>query len=105
MRCRGGALLRPCRRHWFYDNFRRIRTSLRADVGIGPYGSIIRNPAGGAEPLPYKLPRKKGKPIIVSAARSIDGSCSEATSIKFDTPVSGGAYQDAREVTTEWNDI
>ena len=44
-------------------------------------------------PRPYKLPRKKGKPIIVSAARSIDGSYSEATSIKFDTPVSGGAYQ------------
>ena len=55
-------------------------------------------------PRPYKLPRKKGKPIIVSAARSIDGSCSEATSIKFDTSVSGGAYQDAREVTFEWND-
>ena len=38
----------------------------RADVGIGPYGSIIRNPAGGAEPRPYRvqsnksrLPRKK----------------------------------------------
>ena len=41
----------------------------RADVGIGPYGSIIRNPAGGAEPRPYrvqsnerKLPRKKVQP-------------------------------------------
>ena len=56
-------------------------------------------------PRPYKLPRKKGKPIIVSAARSIDGSCSEATSIKFDTSVSGGAYQDAREVSIEWKDI
>ena len=72
-------------------------------LSIVPYDSIIRNLAGGAEPRPYKLPRKKGKPIIVSAARSIDGSCSEATSIKFDTSVSGGAYQDAREVTIVWN--
>ena len=28
-----------------------------------------------------------------------------ATSCKLDAPVSGGAYQDAREVTSEWNDI
>ena len=64
--CRGGALLRPCRRYWFYDHLRRIRTALRADVGIGPYSAIIRNPTGGAEPRPYRvqsnksrLPRKK----------------------------------------------
>ena len=34
---------------------------------------------------------------------SIDGNRSKATSIKFDTPVSGGAYQDIRKVITEWN--
>ena len=28
-----------------------------------------------------------------------------ATSCKFDTPVSGGAHPDAREVTIVWNDI
>ena len=48
-------------------------------------------------------PRKKEKPVIVSAARSIVGSYSEATSIKFDPHVSGGAYQNVRKVTTEWN--
>ena len=101
--CRGGALLRPCRRHWFYDNFRRIRIILRADVGIGTYNSIIRNLAGGAEPRPYKLPRKKVTSIWISTIPSIDGSRSTATSIKLDTPVSGGAYQDAREVTIVWN--
>ena len=70
-----------------------------------PAGADLVGRTGGAEPRPYKLPRKKGKPIIVSAARSIDGSCSEATSIKFDTSVSGGAYQDARKVSIEWKDI
>ena len=45
----------------------------------------------GAEPRPYKLPRKKGTSIKISAAPSIDGSRSTATSYKFDTPVSGGA--------------
>ena len=34
---------------------------------------------------------------------SIDGNRSKATSIKFDTPVSGGAYQDAREMSLVWN--
>ena len=58
----------------------------------------------GAESRPYKLPRKKGTSIKISTAPSIDGSCSEATSIKFGTPVSGGAYQNAREVTIVWND-
>ena len=43
------------------------------------------------EPRPYKLPRKKGTSIKIFTAPSIDGSCSEATSIKFGTPVSGGA--------------
>ena len=90
--CRGGALLRPCRRHWFYDNFRRIRIALQADVGIGPYGSIIRNLAGGAEPRPYNLPRKKVTRIRISAAPSIDGNRSKETSCKFDAFVSGGAY-------------
>ena len=35
---------------------------------------------------------------------SIDGNRSKATSIKFDTPVSGGAYQNIRKVTIVWND-
>ena len=50
------------------------------------------------------LPRKKVTSIRITTASSIDGSRSKATSYKFDTPVSGGAYQDAREVTSEWND-
>ena len=54
-------------------------------------------------PANQELPRKKEKPVIASAARSIDGSYSEATSIKFDPHVSGGAYQNVRKVTTEWN--
>ena len=73
-------------------------------MGIGPYGPIIRKPTGGAEPHPYNLPRKKVIPIKISVAPSIDSKNSTATSYKFDTPVSGGAYQDAREVTSEWND-
>ena len=60
---------------------------------------------GGAEPRPYKLPRKKVTSIWISNVPSIDGRYSTATSCKFGTPVSGGAYQDAREVTSEWNDI
>ena len=49
-------------------------------------------------------PRKKVQIIQIFTVPSIDGNRSKATSIKFDTPVSGGAYQDAREVTSEWND-
>ena len=75
----------------------------RADVGIGPYGSIIRNPAGGAEPRPYNLPRKKVTSIKISVAPSIDSSHSKATSCKSDALVSGGAYQDARKVSPVWN--
>ena len=55
-------------------------------------------------PRPYNLPRKKVTPIKILVAPSIDSKNSTATSYKFDTPVSGGAYQDAREVTFEWND-
>ena len=60
---------------------------------------------GGSRLVPanQELPRKKEKPVIVSAACSIVGSYSEATSIKFDPHVSGGAYQNVRKVTTEWN--
>ena len=50
------------------------------------------------------LPRKKVTSIRITTASSIDGSRSKATSYKFDTPVSGGAYQDVREVTLVWND-
>ena len=49
-------------------------------------------------------PRKKVQSIWISTASPIDGSRSTATSYKSDTPVSGGAYQNIREVTTEWND-
>ena len=34
----------------------------------------------------------------------MDGRYSTATSYKSDTPVSGGAYQDARKVSLMWND-
>ena len=51
------------------------------------------------------MPREKVIFIKISIAASIDGNCSKATRYKFDTPVSGGAYQDARKVTIEWNDI
>ena len=60
---------------------------------------------GGAEPCPYNLPRKKVISIKISTAPSIGCKYSTATSFKSDTPVSGGAYQDAREVTSEWNGI
>ena len=74
-------------------------------MGIGPYGSIIRKPTGGAEPHPYNLPRKKVTSIWISNVPSIDGRYSMATSCKPDTPVLGGAHPDAREVTIVWNDI
>ena len=48
-------------------------------------------------------PRKKVQIIQIFTVPSIDGNRSKATSIKFDTPVSGGAYQDIRKVITEWN--
>ena len=67
-------------------------------------GADLVGRTGGAEPRPYKLPRKKATLIIISAAPSIDSSRSNATSCKFDAPVSGGAYQDARKVTLVWND-
>ena len=50
-----------------------------------------------------KTPPQKSADQQIRSAPSIYGSCSEATSCKFDTPVSGGAYQDARKVTSEWN--
>ena len=49
-------------------------------------------------------PRKKVQIIQIFTVPSIDVNRSKATSIKSDTPVSGGAYQNAREVTPEWND-
>ena len=61
--------------------------------------SAASSPARGA-----LLPRKKVTSIRITTASSIDGSRSKATSYKLDTPVSGGAYQVAREVTLVWND-
>ena len=52
---------------------------------------------------PLQGPRKKVAPIKSSVAPSIDGRYSTETSCKFDTPVSGGAYQDARKVSLVWN--
>ena len=48
---------------------------------------------------------QKGADRKIQSTPSIDCKYSTATSFKSDTPVSGGAYQDAREVTSEWNDI
>ena len=50
-----------------------------------------------------RLPRRKVPSIKIPSTPSIAGRYSKATSIKFDTPVSGGAYQDIRKVITEWN--
>ena len=46
---------------------------------------------------------QKGADQQIWSALSIDSSCSKATSHKSDTPVSGGAHQDARKVSLEWN--
>ena len=54
-------------------------------------------------PANQELPRKKVRPIKILIAPSIDGNRSKATSCKFGPYVSGGADQDARKVTTEWN--
>ena len=50
-----------------------------------------------------KISPQKGTDQQIWPAPSIYGRYSTATSIKSDTPVSGGAYQDAREVTIVWN--
>ena len=47
---------------------------------------------------------QKGADRQIRSAPSIYSSCSTTTSYKFDTSVSGGAYQDARRVTIVWND-
>ena len=46
---------------------------------------------------------QKGADQQIRPAPSIDGRCSTETSCKFGTPVSGGAYQDARKVSLVWN--
>ena len=48
---------------------------------------------------------QKGADQQTWPAPSMDGRYSTATSYKSDTPVSGGAYQDARKVSLVWNDI
>ena len=47
---------------------------------------------------------QKGADQQIWSAPSIFSKYSKATSCKFGTPVSGGAYQDACEVSIEWND-
>ena len=59
---------------------------------------------GRSRAPPLQGPRKKVTFIKISVAPSIDSKNSTATSYKFDIPVLGGADQDAREVTSEWND-
>ncbi len=59
---------------------------------------------GDSSPGRGAFPRKKVTFIWISKAPSIDSNCSMATSYKFGTPVSGGAYQDIRKVTIVWND-
>ena len=67
-----------------------------------PFGTFP--PDRGNRPLGGEpFPRKKVTSIWISKAPSIDGRYSTETSCKFGTPVSGGAYQDIRKVTTEWN--
>ena len=56
---------------------------------------------GSAPPL--QGPREKVISIKISTVPSIDGRYSTVTSYKSDTPVSGGAYQDARKVSLVWN--
>ena len=46
---------------------------------------------------------QKGADQRIRPTPSIDGRYSTETSYKSNTPVSGGAYQDIRKVTTEWN--
>ena len=46
---------------------------------------------------------QKGADRQIWSAPSIDSRYSTATSIKSDTSVSGGAYQDAREMSLVWN--
>ena len=60
---------------------------------------------GDSSPGRGAFPRKKVTSIWISNVPSIDGRYSTATGCKLDAPVSGGAYQDAREVTIVWNDI
>ena len=59
-------------------------------------------PFVGAGQTKQTSPQKDADQQIRSAP-SIDGRYSTETSYKSDTPVSGGAYQDIRKVTTEWN--
>ena len=47
---------------------------------------------------------QKGAGRQIRPAPSIDCKYSKATAHKPGSRVSGGAYQDIREVTTEWND-
>ena len=60
-------------------------------IGEGIGGVQIKNsPRKGADQQIWPVP-------------SMDGRYSTATSYKSDTPVSGGAYQDARKVSIVWN--
>ena len=51
-----------------------------------------------------KIFPQKGAARQIQAAPSIYRKNSKAAAIKFDSYVSGGAYQNAHEVTPEWND-
>ena len=62
-------------------------------VGAGPCSARSSDEigtGGRSRAPPLQAPRKKVKFTKISAAPSIDGNRSKATSCKSDTPVSGG---------------
>ena len=78
--------------------------SARASDKISTSGRSGAPPLQGAKQIKITSPQK-GADHQIWSAPSIYGRYSMATSCKFGTPVSGGAYQDAREVSLVWNDI
>ena len=67
-------------------------------------GADLIGTAGGAEPRPYKLPRKKEHLSKVQSHLLFMAEILQQLVANLMPAVSGGAYQDIREVTTEWND-
>ena len=75
-------------------------------VGAGLCSACASNQirtSGRSRAPPLRGPREKVISIKISTVPSIDGRYSTVTSYKSDTPVSGGAYQDARKVSLVWN--
>ena len=78
------------------------RLSTRSSDEIGTCGRSRAPPLQGAKQIMKSM--QKGADQQIRSAPSIYSSCSTTTSYKFDTSVSGGAYQDARKVSLVWND-